>query len=59
MVTLTKNDIRWELANVNNKLNKLLKEAVASGPPVRVSVDLQIHNLRAERDRLQAALRDA
>lgn len=49
-----KTDIRWELADINNRLNKALKQAFASGP--RLSTDNAIHELRARRDTLMAKL---
>lgn len=54
--TDAKNVIRWELAEINNTLNKLLKEAVAAGP--RLSNENQIHDLRATRDKLLSQLQN-
>jgi hypothetical protein len=51
-----KNELRWELAEINNRLNKLLKEAVAAGP--RLSTDLKINDLRARRDVLLSQLQN-
>jgi len=50
----TKQDIRWELAHISNQLNSVLKEHMRNGH--RLSTDLKIHNLRAERDKLLARL---
>jgi len=50
----TKQEIRWELAHISNKLNALLREHMRSGN--RLSTELNIHNLRAERDKLLSKL---
>lgn len=52
----SKQDIRWELANINNRLNKLLKDTIAMGP--RNSLTTEIHELRSRRDQLLAKLQN-
>lgn len=56
MLAEKKNDIRWELAEINNRLNKALKTAIAAGP--RQSTADTIHNLRSRRDELLAKLQN-
>lgn len=49
-----KNDVRWQLAETNNRLNKLLKAATLTGPVQ--SANTEIHELRILRDQLQYKL---
>lgn len=52
----SKHEIRWELANINNRLNKLLKDTIAMGP--RNSLTTEVHELRIRRDTLLAKLQN-
>lgn len=51
-----KTEIRWELAEINNRLNKALKTAIAAGP--RQSTNNVIHELRTRRDALLVKLQN-
>ncbi len=51
-----KTQIRWELAEINNSLNKALKDACAAGP--RQSTENLIHELRSRRDTLMQRLQN-
>lgn len=46
----TKDEIRWELAHISMKLNRLLKAASVSGPTIQPQSE--IHYLRERRDEL-------
>jgi ElaB/YqjD/DUF883 family membrane-anchored ribosome-binding protein len=50
----TKIQLRWELAEISNRLNKLLRLHAKQGP--RGSTDTEIHELRAKRDKLLSQL---
>lgn len=48
-----KNEIRWQLADINNRLNKLLKEAIVVGPRHSTDINNRIHELRELRSQLE------
>jgi hypothetical protein len=53
-VKVTKHDVRWELAHISNRLNKLIKESSEVRQP---SVYIELHELRARRDSLMEKLK--
>ncbi len=54
----TKDEIRWELAHVNQQLHHALKAACYMGPH-NISQDLAIEELRRARNDLMEQLKDA